>query len=74
MALRFGRSRLPELLAQTNRTQADLAKHLGVTESYISQVIKGKSKLSVLKMKMAADYLNCNMDDLFEWEWETGKR
>jgi len=68
LALRIGRCRLPELLSQTNRTQADLAKHLGVTESFISQVIKGKVKLSVIKMKITADYLNCYMDDLYEWE------
>jgi transcriptional regulator with XRE-family HTH domain len=71
---RIGRSRLPELLAKTGKTQVDLADHLDVSESFISQVVKGKTKLSVAKMKKTADYLNCNMDDLYEWDYSPGKR
>lgn len=67
---RIGRSRLPELLAQTGKTQAALADHLKVTESFISQVIAGKSKFSVVKMKMAANFLGTTMDELNEWIYE----
>ncbi|HZG83812.1 helix-turn-helix transcriptional regulator [Paenibacillus sp.] len=65
MALRL-RSRLPEILDQTGKTQAALADYLNVTESYISQVINGKRQLSVMKLKLAARFLNCSMDDLIE--------
>jgi transcriptional regulator with XRE-family HTH domain len=74
VALHVGRSRLPELLKKVGKTQAGLADHLDVSESYISQVIKGTSKLSVIKMKMTADFLGCHMDDLNEWIYTEGKR
>ncbi|NQX67945.1 helix-turn-helix transcriptional regulator [Paenibacillus alba] len=64
---RIGKSHLPELLAKASMTQAQLADHLNVTEGYISQVISGKSRLSVIKRKMAADFLGCTSDDLNEW-------
>lgn len=67
MAPRIGRSRLPELLENSGKTQYNLAEHLDVSESYISQVINGKKKLSVIKMKLAADFFGCHMDDLAEW-------
>lgn len=67
MALRIGRSRLPELLHKSGKTQSDLAAYLNVSEPYISQVIKGTSKLSAIKMKMTAEFLHCHMDDLYEW-------
>lgn len=67
---RIGRSRLPELLAQSGKTQAALADRLKVTESFISQVIAGKSKLSVIKMKITADFLGVAMDDLNEWIYD----
>lgn len=68
MPLRIGRSRLPILLKHAGKKQVDLANHLGVSRSFITQVIKGTSKLSVEMMKMTADFLGCQMDDLNEWE------
>lgn len=64
---RIGTSHLPKLLAKAGKTQAQLADHLGVTEGFISQVISNKSKLSVIKRKMTADFLGCTSDDLNEW-------
>lgn len=69
MAIRIKRSRLPELLRKVGKTQVDLANHLGVTESHISRVISLKSNLTFVKLKMTADYLNCIIDDLVEWEY-----
>jgi transcriptional regulator with XRE-family HTH domain len=65
---RMGKSRIPELLHKIGKSQVDLADHLDVTEGYISQVISGKSKLSVINMKKTALFLKCKMDDLNEWE------
>ncbi|MEY9096739.1 helix-turn-helix transcriptional regulator [Paenibacillus sp. RC84] len=70
MALRIGRSRLPILLKEADMTQVDLARRIKLSESFISKVIAGERRLSVIKMKMAANTLNCNMDDLYEWEDE----
>lgn len=65
MALRIGRSRLPELLG--DMPQRELSRRIGVSDAYISQIIKGKSKFSLLKAKEAADVLGCCIDDLYEW-------
>lgn len=69
-------SRVPEWLERIGKKQVDLARHLGVTETYISKVCKNKEKFSVEKMKKTADFFGCNMDDLVVWEYETstGKR
>jgi transcriptional regulator with XRE-family HTH domain len=70
MALQVGRSHLPELLSKAGKTQAQLADRLDVTEGFISQVISNKSKLSVIKRKMTADFLGCTSDDLNEWIYD----
>jgi transcriptional regulator with XRE-family HTH domain len=67
MALRIGRSYLPELLAKAGKTQGQLADYLKVTDGFVSQVISGKSKFSVIKRKLTADFLGCTSDDLNEW-------
>jgi transcriptional regulator with XRE-family HTH domain len=64
----IGRSRLLEHLKRNGKSQIDLAIHLNVTKSYISQVVAGKVDLSVLNMKKAAKFLNCKMDDLIDWD------
>lgn len=65
--VRMGKSNIPELLHKHGRTQAALADYLEVTEGYISQVISGRSKLTVINAKKVAIFLNCCIDDLNEW-------
>lgn len=67
MEIRIGRSRLPELLRKRRMSQTELARRIGVSDSYISQIINGTSKFSLIKAKMAADVLDCYIDDLYEW-------
>ncbi|WP_430173873.1 helix-turn-helix domain-containing protein [Paenibacillus lautus] len=67
---RIGKSRLPEWFTRTNKKQVDLAKYLKVSEAFISQVIKGDAQLSVIKMKMTADFFGCHMDDLVYWVYD----
>ncbi|MFK7695907.1 helix-turn-helix transcriptional regulator [Paenibacillus sp. HJGM_3] len=69
MALRM-RSRLPEWFKKTGKKQVDLARHLKVSEAFISQVCNNKEKLTVVQMKMTADFFDCYMDDLAEWIYE----
>lgn len=66
-ALHYGRSRLPELLKSAKMTQSDLAKRLKVSDSFVSRVISGEKRLSLLKAKEAAIILGCYVDDLYEW-------
>lgn len=71
--LDYGRSRIPELLGEMSQTE--FAKRLGVSDSYISQVIRGTARLSLLKAKIASDILNCTVEDLYEWKIiPSGKR
>jgi transcriptional regulator with XRE-family HTH domain len=69
---------LPELLLRSGKTQANLADYLEVSESFISQVIAGRAKFSVIKTKLAADFLGCMMEEVNEWidlpDPESGKR
>ncbi|MEY9096928.1 helix-turn-helix domain-containing protein [Paenibacillus sp. RC84] len=75
MALRIGRSRLPELLNSKGMTQAQLAQRLNLSDSFISKVVRGEKRLSLVKTREAAIILNCYMDDLYEWiDTEEGKR
>lgn len=67
MAPRVGRSRLPYLLDKRRMSQADLARYLDVTESFVSHVIKGKSKFSYEMAFYAAKILRCRMEELYEW-------
>lgn len=70
MALRVGRSRLPKLLKARRMSQADLARELELSESFISQIISctdGSKTFSYLNAKRASKLLKCKMDDLHEW-------
>lgn len=66
MALRVGRSRLPELLEAKRMSQVDLARRLNVSEAFISQVISGKRYFSYDTALNAAWILKCKMEDLHE--------
>lgn len=48
-------------------SQADLARYLDVTESFISRVIKRKSRFSYEMARNAANILRCRMEELYEW-------
>lgn len=58
---------MPELLYAKRMTQADFARRLDMSEGYVSQLISGKSKFSLLAAKRAANILGCKIDDLYEW-------
>lgn len=68
MALLMGRSRLPELLKQTKMNQAEFARRINVSEPFVTRIINGEKKLSLLKAKEASMVLDCYIDDLYEWE------
>lgn len=63
-----GRSRLPELLKQNHLTARELSILLEVTESHISQVIKGKRFFSYQLAAKASQLLRCKMEDLHYWD------
>ncbi|WP_337033171.1 helix-turn-helix transcriptional regulator [Paenibacillus illinoisensis] len=58
---------MPELLKEINTTPAEFARRLGVTESFVSQIIAGKKKFSYDRAAEAAHILGCTMEELHEW-------
>ena len=73
MALRM-RSRLPELLEARKMSQVDLARRLDVTESFISQIVKGRKHFSYPLAAEACRVLLCKLGDLHEIYDEKGNR
>lgn len=70
MAPQFGRSRLPELLAQARLKQTDFAKRMKLSDTMVSRIISGEKRLSLLRAKQASDILDCQIDDLYEWIYD----
>jgi plasmid maintenance system antidote protein VapI len=66
MALRIGRSRLPELLKKNDLSQTEFAEILDVTDGFISMVINNKRHFSYPIAAQAAYILKCSMEDLHE--------
>lgn len=67
MALQFGRSRLPELLDRKRMSQAEFARKMEISDAFVSKIISGHSKLSLLSSKKASDILGCTINELYEW-------
>jgi transcriptional regulator with XRE-family HTH domain len=68
MALLKGRSLLNERLTEAGRTQLQLAKYLGVTQSYVSKLATGKKPASLEMAVNIADYLGIDVLQLNEWK------
>jgi len=66
LALPIGKSRLPVLLEAKRLSQAEFARKLGVTEAFISQIIKGIRYFSYPVAAHAALILGCTMEQLHE--------
>lgn len=68
MDLRLGRSRIPEHLLRVDMSQSEYAYEINVSDGFVSKVISGKKKLSLIKAKMSAKLFKCSIDDLYYWE------
>lgn len=47
-------------------TQSDFAEHLGLSESMVSKIIRGRRKISPEQQKRWARELGCKPSDIFE--------
>lgn len=65
MGLQRGRCRLPGLLGDMK--QAEFARRLGVSDSFISKVIRGEKHFSLEMAVNAAIILGCRPEDFYEW-------
>jgi transcriptional regulator with XRE-family HTH domain len=68
MALQYGRSRLPKLLHSKSLSQADFARKIQISEAYLSQIISGKRRFTLIVAINAALILKVSVNDLYEWE------
>lgn len=67
MALQVGGSRIPYLRKKSKVTQLQLAKYLGVSQGFISQVENNQAQLTYEMAMNAAVFLDCQMEDLAIW-------
>lgn len=58
--------KIKQLLTQSNRTQAELAETVGVSQAFISGVVKGYKIPSVAVAKRIANFFNIKIDELLE--------
>lgn len=60
--------KIREIRKNKKITLKDMSKHTGLSVSFISQVERGESSLTVTSLKKIADALEISMKDLFEME------
>jgi transcriptional regulator with XRE-family HTH domain len=59
---------LNERLAEAGRTQEQLAKYLKKTQGFVSKVANGVKPMNLEFAINAAEFLNCEIRSLYEWE------
>jgi transcriptional regulator with XRE-family HTH domain len=69
-----GRSRLPILLKAKRLKQVEFATMLGISEAFVSQIIKGVRYFSYPTALNAAYILGCSMEELHEPPLKSGNR
>lgn len=58
--------KLKELMEKNNTTQTELAEVAGVSQAFMSYVMKGYKVPSVAVLKRIADYFGVSLDDLVD--------
>lgn len=56
--------KLKEVLKEKNVTQAELAENVGVSQAFVSYMIKGYKQPSVILLKRMAEFLSVPMERL----------
>jgi transcriptional regulator with XRE-family HTH domain len=59
-------------MARRGATQADVATHLGMSQSQFSKRLRGNITLDILEVQHIADYLRVPLEVLFGLPWPTG--
>jgi transcriptional regulator with XRE-family HTH domain len=73
MAFRLGECLLLDRLEEKGITQAEFARHMNCSRSYVSQLISGKAKMSLEFAINAAHFLNCRVTDLYVLRWSSDR-
>ncbi len=59
-------AKLLKILDQRGIRQSELAEAVGVSQAYISYLVKGLKQPTAVTLKRIADELGCTMDELME--------
>lgn len=62
-----GRCLLSDLLSQAHMTHEDLAIRLGVARQQVGHYVNDERTMTLHIAKNIAFILNCEIDDLYEW-------
>ncbi|OMD20500.1 hypothetical protein BSK63_21810 [Paenibacillus odorifer] len=73
MAFLLGECLLLDRLEEKGITPADFARHMQCSRSFVTQVIKGKSRMSLEFAINAAHFLNCRVTDLYVLKWSSSR-
>lgn len=64
------RSRLKEILNSKDISQIELAEHLGMTRSFITDKATMRGTLNINNAMTISKFLNCSIEELYEWDEE----
>jgi transcriptional regulator with XRE-family HTH domain len=64
---RYGKSRLLEHLNRIDMNQAEYARRMKFSRTFVSKLASGEKTLSMLKARASARLFGCHMDDLYTW-------
>lgn len=73
MAFLLGECLLPDRLEEKGISQADFARHMKCSRSFVTQVITGQARMSLEFAINAAHYLNCRVTDLYVLNWSVSR-
>lgn len=59
-------SKLTDLLHELNVTQAELSEATGISQPYISKILKGGVMIKIETLQRIADGINMPMDELIK--------
>ena len=68
MLFRAGKCLLRRRLKQANMTQTELGKRVDLSPQMISHYVNRRKIMSLEVAKSIAAVMNCNVEDLYEWE------
>lgn len=72
MPFRAGKCLLRSRLKQAGMTQTELAKRLNLSQQMISKYVNDRKLMSLEIAYNIAAILNCNVEDLYSWEFRNG--
>lgn len=58
---------MSEHLQRNNMSQTDFARRMNISNTMVSKIINNEKIFSLVRCKQAADILDCEIEELYEW-------